>query len=83
MFGNIISYKAAYADKILIKINPAYTSQTCSQCGTRTIMELKDRVFNCSCGLSMDRDINAARNILRLGRQSLAVNSIEAPIPLG
>ena len=74
MFGNIMSYKAEYADKTLIKIDPAYTSQTCSQCGTRTIMELKDRVFTCSCGLSLDRDINAARNILRLGRQSLACN---------
>lgn len=83
MFSNILSYKAEYAGKIVEKVNPAYTSQTCSQCGTRTLMELKDRVFVCSCGLSMDRDINAARNILRLGRQSLAVKSVEAPIPLG
>jgi len=73
-FTNILSYKAAYADKTLVKCNPAYTSQTCSSCGTRTLMELKDRVFTCSCGLSMDRDVNAARNILRLGRQSLACN---------
>jgi putative transposase len=82
-FANILSYKAEWAGKTLVKVNPAYTSQTCSKCGTRTLMELKDRVFACSCGLSMDRDINAAHNILRLGKQSLAVKSIEAPIPLG
>lgn len=80
MFTNILSYKAAYADKRVVKVNPAYTSQTCSNCGTRTLMELKDRVFACSCGLKLDRDHNAAKNILRLGRQSLAGNSIEAPI---
>ena len=79
MFSNILSYKAEYAGKIVEKVNPAYTSQTCSQCGTRTLMELKDRVFTCACGLSMDRDINAARNILRLGKQSLALKSVEAP----
>lgn len=74
MFANILSYKAECAGKIVARQNPAYTSQTCSSCGTRTLMELKDRVFDCSCGLKMDRDINAARNILRLGRQSLACN---------
>lgn len=71
MFTNILDYKAEYADKKVVKINPAYTSQTCSSCGTRTIMELKDRVFDCSCGLKLDRDHNAAINILRLGIQSL------------
>jgi putative transposase len=72
MFTNILDYKAGYADKRVVKVNPAYTSQTCSSCGTRTLIELNDRIFDCSCGLVMDRDINAARNILRLGIQSLA-----------
>lgn len=71
MFANILSYKAEYADKTIVKVNPAYTSQTCSKCGTRTLMELKDRVFDCFCGLKIDRDVNAAKNILRLGIQSL------------
>ncbi len=71
MFADILSYKAEYAGKTIVKINPAYTSQTCSNCGTRTVMKLEDRVFDCSCGLKLDRDTNAARNILRLGIQSL------------
>jgi len=74
-FSNILSYKAEYADKLIVKVNPAYTSQTCHKCGTRTLKELKDRVFECGCGcgINMDRDVNAARNILRLGIQSQVI----------
>ena len=44
------------------------TTQTCSGCGHRQQVALKDRIFHCeSCGISMDRDHNAARNILRVG----------------
>lgn len=68
----ILTNKAECAGRKVIKINPAYTSQTCSKCGTRTLHELKDRIFNCSCGYSADRDANAAQNILALGLQSLA-----------
>lgn len=71
-FFQMLSHKAECAGRKLIKINPAYTSQTCSKCGTRTLHELKDRIFNCSCGYSIDRDKNAAQNILTLGLQSLA-----------
>jgi transposase len=44
----------------------------CSRCGTLVEKSLSERVHNCPCcGLSMDRDQNAAINILRLGMQSL------------
>lgn len=71
MFTNILDYKVEYTDKKVVKVNPAYTSQTCSKCGARTLLKLKDRVFSCECGNSLDRDHNAAINILRLGTQSL------------
>jgi putative transposase len=72
MFFDILTHKAESADKKIIKVNPAYTSQTCNKCGTRTVHELKDRIFNCSkCNNSENRDLNAAKNILRLGIQSL------------
>lgn len=72
-FVNTLSCKAECADKNLIKVNPAYTSQTCHKCGTRTLHELKDRVFNCSkCKNSIDRDLNASHNIKTLGLQSLS-----------
>ena len=71
-FSDILAFKAECAGRKLVKVNPAYTSQTCSKCGTRTLHELKDRVFKCSCGYSAGRDENASLNILTLGLQSLA-----------
>ena len=44
------------------------TSQTCSRCGQKTSIDLRERVFACnSCGFVIDRDHNAAVNILRVG----------------
>lgn len=72
MFLTLLAYKAADAGKRVVKINPAYTSQNCSRCGNRHKVKLSDRVYHCpSCGLQLNRDINAARNILGLGLQSL------------
>ncbi|KLL04996.1 MAG: transposase IS605 [Mycoplasmataceae bacterium RV_VA103A] len=53
----------------LVKINPAYTSQTCSFCdeSAREKIELSQRVYECwNCGKKLDRDVNSARNILKL-----------------
>jgi len=73
MFLNLIEYKAEYAGKRVIKVNPAYTSQNCSRCGNRQKLKLSDRVYHCPCcNLSLNRDINAALNILALGTQGLA-----------
>jgi len=71
-FLNFLACKAEWAGKQVIKVNPAYTSQTCSQCGERHKLKLSDRVYHCPCcGLSLDRDHNAAINILALGMQGL------------
>ncbi|WP_292484782.1 transposase [Methanohalobium sp.] len=62
-----VTYKAAERGKIVDKVNPNYTSQVCSHCGTKKKEKLKleDRTFYCSnCGLEMDRDLNASVNIL-------------------
>ena len=78
-FAQYLSYKAESAGRQLIKVNPAYTSQTCSNCGYREVKKLSDRVHHCSsCGLVLDRDHNAAINILTLGTQSLGI-ALEAP----
>ena len=70
-FFSRLSSKAADAGRTMVKVNPAYTSQTCSQCGHRQKLKLSDRVFDCPCcGLHIDRDLNAAVNILTLGLQS-------------
>jgi putative transposase len=61
-----LTHKAAEAGREVVLVNPAYTSKTCSGCGA--IFEnltLSVRHVSCSCGLSLDRDHNAAINILK------------------
>lgn len=71
-FASCLAYKAEWAGRKFVKVNPAYTSQDCSQCGHRQLMPLAERVYRCPCcNLEMNRDQNAARNILALGLKSL------------
>lgn len=75
-FLSILSRKAAEAGREFRRVNPAYTSQDCSRpgCGHRQEMPLEERTFHCRrCGLILPRDVNAARNIERLGLESLAL----------
>ena len=63
-----LKYKAERAGVSYIEVDPAYTSQSCSQCGNRQIIDLKVRTYMCPvCGLSINRDFNAALNIRRIG----------------
>jgi putative transposase len=68
-----LTYKAEWAGRRVVAVNPAYTSQDCSCCGHREPKDLGERVHRCSCcGLVLDRDHNAALNLLRVGLHSLA-----------
>ena len=70
---DLLSYKAAWAGRKYVAVNPAYTSQDCSQCGHRQTLPLSERTYTCPCcGVVVDRDLNASLNILRLRQQSLA-----------
>lgn len=75
-FTSILTYKAECAGRELARVNPAFTSQTCSECGARQKIDLSQRRYVCDCGLDIDRDVNAARNILAsaspAGRVALA-----------
>ena len=63
-FRVILSCKAAYAGKRVEAMPPAYTSQDYSRCGKRVRKSLSVRTYVCpTCGLILDRDENAARNI--------------------
>lgn len=71
-FRQILTYKAAEAGRSLGIVNPAYTSQTCSNCGCIKPKKLKCRMHECkACGYSAHRDENAAKNILALGMDGL------------
>ena len=60
-FIHLLSYKTS-----ICKIGRFYpSSQICHSCGNKKKMPLEERVYKCSCGVSIDRDHNAAINIRR------------------
>jgi putative transposase len=73
-FASLLSYKAVWAGRKFVAVNPAYTSQDCSTCGHRkTDLTRADRTYTCACcGLVLDRDLNASLNIARVGQHALA-----------
>ena len=67
-FMDFTAYKAANAGKLVVFVNPRGTSLKCSGCGAIVKKGLSIRTHKCPyCGLILDRDVNAAINILRLG----------------
>jgi putative transposase len=74
MFQNLLTYKAIGAGCEVILVNPKNTSQACSSCGSIVLKDLSVRTHVCPyCGLVLDRDTNAARNILWLGQSQPAL----------
>jgi IS605 OrfB family transposase len=76
----MLEYKCDHAGVVFEEINEAYSTQTCSCCGTIPASSPKGRIglgireWTCSeCGADHDRDINAAKNILAAGHRRLAV----------
>lgn len=64
-FIQMLAYKAVTAGGQLILVAARDTSQLCSRCGNKATLGLEQRTFACACcGLSLDRDVNAAQNIL-------------------
>jgi putative transposase len=78
-FRTLLEGKAAYVGRRVIAVPPAYTSQDCSGCGERVPKSLSMRTHICTnCGLVMDRDENAALNILRAGQALQALTQRDA-----
>ena len=72
----LTAYKAERRGGRVILVNPGGTSQKCSGCGEMVPKELSERVHDCPrCGLVMDRDVNAARNILERGLEQARVEA--------
>ena len=87
MFRTVLTQKAESAAREVIAVNPAYTSQDCHACGYRAKKKLSERWHFCpNCSASLDRDTNAAINILNLatgtshiGITMCQVTPVEAP----
>ena len=64
--------KAAEAGRTVVRVDPRTTSKLCARCGELGAKTLRDRTHTCpTCGLVLDRDVNAALNILHRGLQTL------------
>jgi transposase len=74
-FKNLLRYKASRHGGKFVEVDERFTTQICSSCGDkpktrpRGIADLGIREWRCSsCGANHDRDVNAAKNILMIGR---------------
>ena len=80
------TYKAESAGKLVVLVDPGYTSRTCSNCGyKKESLQLSNRVFRCdSCGYEIDRDLNAAINIHNKGMEKVGRGTPEVtPVEIG
>ncbi len=69
-FFNFTAYKAEWAGRKFIKVNPKGTTQECSNCGEIVPKDLSVRVHDCpKCGFKVSRDYNSSLNILRRGHR--------------
>jgi putative transposase len=70
-FRKWLEYFGAKLGKVTVAVNPAYTSQECSNCGTVVKKSLSMRTHVCKCGFVLDRDWNAAINILKIALSTI------------
>lgn len=72
-FTKALTYKAENAGSQVIRVEPSFTSQNCSNCGRLVKKDISIRIHNCPfCRIVLDRDHNAAINILSRGRREIA-----------
>ncbi len=79
-FLQLLRYKAEEAGVSVVEVNPKNTSRICSGCGNIAVKKaLSTTIYQCpKCGLIMDRDKNAARNILNLALNTVGTTGINA-----
>ena len=79
-FVATLTYKAERASGEVRQVSPNYTSQQCSACGENVPKDLHVRVHRCGCGLVLDRDHNAAINILNRAWPGTGRLSVTQPL---
>ena len=82
MTAQFTAYKAEDAGRLFVPVNPRGTTQDCHACGVCVPKGLSVRVHRChNCGLVMNRDLNAAKNILSRGLSTLrTTGALEAHV---
>jgi len=74
-FAQWLEYFGKIYGKTVVAVAPVYTSQDCSNCGNSVKKTLSTRTHICGCGTILDRDRNAAKNILAKGLKQVGINS--------
>jgi putative transposase len=67
---SFVEYKACAVGITVVYVNPAYSSQSCSNCG-QLGARFRHR-FECSCGFRAHADLNASRNLVRIGETAVS-----------
>ena len=81
MFRQWVEYFGKVFGKVTIAVPPHYTSQNCSNCGKQVVKTLSQRTHHCGhCGTVLDRDHNAALNILAIGLNRVGHTQISTPV---
>ena len=81
MLQNFVKYKAERLGKSVVFVRPNYTSQQCSKCGFVKKENRSGNVFKClECGFELNADLNASRNIARIGRTDFLQGAVNRPI---
>lgn len=78
-FELFLSYKAEALGKQVVKINPRYTSQKCSNCNVIKKTNRKGSWYSCACGFQLHADLNASRNIANLGISEISRLYVNQP----
>jgi putative transposase len=78
MFTDWLDYFGKIHGRFVYSVPPHYTSQKCSNCGEIVKKSLSVRTHICSCGCVLDRDANAALNILEKGLNTVGRTEINA-----
>ncbi|MBR0419245.1 MAG: transposase [Erysipelotrichaceae bacterium] len=74
MFTSFLEYKLLERGKQLVRVDKFFPStQLCSKCGSIKKIPLSQRVYQCGCGLIINRDLNSAINIRNEGLRLLGV----------
>jgi IS605 OrfB family transposase len=80
-FQRFLEYKAETLGKTVVYIDPRYTSQCCSNCGDIAKTNRKGNTYNCrKCGIELNADLNASRNIAELGKAFFSRLPVNQPI---
>ena len=80
------TYKGESAGAVVVLVDPMNTSQKCSKCGNiKDDMKLSDRIYHWGvCGITMDRDLNAAINVRNMGLTKIGRGTPEfTPVEIG